>query len=167
MFFQQSKPATIIMAVPVKKKSPWIKRILIAVLALVVVLAGIYWYVATDKFADTKNREAVYTVNVRDMIREFQQNDSEANKKYTDKIVTVNGTVSEIEAADSTLNIKFIDTTTGSYAIFAFQQQHVAEAKTVKIGDSISIKGACSGGIYSEIKEATAINFQRSTLNKK
>ncbi len=96
----------------------------------------------------------------------FQQNDSAANKKYTDKIITVSGTVSEIEAADTTLNIKFVDTATGSYAIFAFQQQHLAEAKTVKVGDSVSIKGSCSGSIYSEILQATAVTFKRSTLNK-
>jgi tRNA_anti-like len=149
-----------------KKKRPWLKRILIGLLAVVVILTGIYWYVATDKFADTKNREAAYSLNVLDLIREFQQNDSAANKKYTDKIITVNGTVSEIEAADTTLNIKFIDKATGSYAIFAFQQQHAAEAKTVKAGDSISIKGSCSGSIYSKILEANAITFKRSALNK-
>jgi hypothetical protein len=149
-----------------KKKKPWLKRILIAILALVVILAGVYWYLATDKFSDTKDRKADYTVNVLDLIHEFQQNGSAANKKYSDKIITVNGTVSEIEAADTTLNIKFIDKATGSYAIFAFQQQHAAEAKTVKVGDSISIKGSCSGGIYSEILEANAISFKRSALNK-
>ena len=139
---------------------------MIAILALVVILAGVYWYLATDKFSDTKDRKADYTVNVLDLIHEFQQNGSAANKKYSDKIITVNGTVSEIEAADTTLNIKFIDKATGSYAIFAFQQQHAAEAKTVKVGDSISIKGSCSGGIYSEILEANAITFKRSALNK-
>ena len=103
-----------------KKKKPWLKRILIALLVLVVVLAGIYWYVATDKFSDTKDREAAYTVNAIDFIREFQQNDSVANKKYNEKIITVNGRVSEIEAADTTLNIKFIDTATGSLCHFCF-----------------------------------------------
>jgi len=74
--------------------------------------------------------------------------------------------VSAIEAADTTLNIKFIDPVSTSYAIFAFQQQHQMEAKTIKVGDSISIKGSCSGGIYSEILDATAITFKRATLNK-
>lgn len=149
-----------------KKKKPWLKRVLIGILALVVILAYVYWYLVTDKFSDTKDRKADYTVNVLDLIREFQQNVSVANKKYADKIITVNGTVSEIEAADTTFNIKFIDKATGSYAIFAFQQQHAAEAKTVKVGDSISIKGSCSGGIYSEILEENAITFKRSALNK-
>ena len=150
----------------IKKTNPWRKRLLIGGLALVILCAGVYWYYATDKYGDTKNIKADYTVEANAFIKEFVENDSAANKKYTDKIVTLTGTVSEIEAADTTLNIKFIDTTTGSYAIFAFQQQHLAEAKSVKPGDRISVKGSCSGGIYSEILEATSISFKRSTLNK-
>jgi uncharacterized membrane protein len=154
------------MAEQIKKRKSWLKRILISLLILALIVASVYWYVATEKFADTKERKPAFTVNALDFIREFQQNDSAANAKYTDQIITVNGRVSEMEAADTTVNIKFIDTTTGSYAIFAFQQQHLAEAKAIKAGDSISVKGSCSGSIYSEILDATAINFKRSTLNK-
>lgn len=153
--------------IPVKKTSPWRKRILWSVLALVVIGAGIYWYVATEKFADTNDREAAYTVDAMDFIREFHAGDSAANAKYRDKIITVNGTVSAVEPADSaTMNIKFVDTTTGSYVIFAFQEQHVAEAKTVKEGDIVSIKGSCSGGTFSEILGVEKIDFKRSALNK-
>lgn len=150
----------------VKKKNPWRKRILISGLALVLLFAGIYWYYATEKYGDTKKVKSAYTVNAKEFIQEFQKDAAAANSKYTDKIITVNGTVSEIEAADTTLNIKFIDSASGSYAIFAFQQQHAAEAKTLQVGDQVSIKGACSGGIYIDILEATSISFQRSTLNK-
>lgn len=154
------------MAEQVKNKNPWLKKILITLAGLAVIFACIYWIVATDKFSDTKGRKADYTVNALDFIREFQENERTANAKYSDKIITVNGRVSEIEAADTTLNIKFIDPATGSYAIFAFQEQHIGEAKTINVGDNISIKGSCSGGIYSDILETTVITFKRSTLNK-
>ena len=152
---------------PDKKKPSWMHRVLWSVFVLVVIAAGIYWYVASEKFADTNDREAVYTVNALDFIREFHESDSAANAKYRDKIITVNGTVSAVEPADSaTMNIKFVDTTTGSYVIFAFQEQHVAEAKTIKEGDLVSIKGSCSGGTYSEILGVEKIDFKRSALNK-
>lgn len=150
-----------------KKRNPWLKRILIGGFVLLLISTGIYWCVATEKFTDTSKRKAAYTVNAIDFIKEFQQNDIVVNKKYTDKIITVNGTVSEVEAAATTVNIKFIDTSTGSYAIFAFQEQHLAEAKTVKAGDSISIKGSCSGGAYSKILGTEFITFKRCALNKK
>lgn len=150
-----------------RKKKSTKKKILWGILILVIILAAIYFYVATEKFSDTKNRESAYTVSAIDFIREFQQGDSAANSKYTDKIITVNGRVSQIEAADTTMNIKFIDPSTSSYVIFAFQQQHLTEAKTINVGDSIAVKGSCSGGVYSEILGVEAISFKRSTLDKK
>jgi len=150
-----------------KNKGSWRKKLLITVLILAVIAAGIYWYVATEKFADTKGRQAAYTVSAIDFIREFRKDDSAANKKYREKIITVNGIISELEAPDSsTLNVKFIDTTTGDYAIFEFQKQHLAEAKALKKGDSISIKGSCSGLSYSEVLGYYYIPFKLSTLNK-
>jgi hypothetical protein len=149
-----------------KRKNPWLKRILIAVLGIIVVFGVVYWIVATDKFSDTKSRKASFTMSVNDFIHEFQQDEKAFNQKYTDKIVAINGRVTEIEAADTTMNIKMVDTISGAIVIFAFQAQHLAEAKAVKVGDSISIKGACSGGIISDILGVPKIDFQRSALNK-
>jgi tRNA_anti-like len=149
-----------------KQKRPWLKRLLVIGLVLVAIAAGVYWYVATEKFSDTKDRKAAFTVNAIDFIREFEKNEGDANKKYKDKIITVNGRVSEIEAADTTMNIKIIDTANNSFIIFAFQEQHLSEPKTVKVGDTVSIKGSFSAGIFSQIMEVVKIDFKRSALNK-
>ena len=150
-----------------KTKRPWQKRLLISILILAGIGATIYWYIATEKFADTKDKEAAFTVNAIDFIREFRKDDSVSNKKYREKIISVNGRVLELESPDSaTVNIKFIDTTTGDYTIFAFQQQYLSEAKSVKVGDSVSVKGSCSGSIYSNLLDAYNIGFIRCTLNK-
>ena len=145
---------------------PVYKRILLIALVLFLVGAGVAWYIFTEKFTDTAERKPEYTVEAMDFIKEFEKNDSVANKKYTEKIIAVNGTVSEIEAADTTANIKFVDTLSGSYIIFAFQQQHLAEAKLLKVGDKVSIKGSCSGGTYSEILGTEFISFKRAAINK-
>lgn len=139
---------------------------LIVGLSMVAIAAGIYWYVATEQFSDTRDRKAAFTVNAIDFIREFEKNESEANKKYRDQIITVNGRVSEIEAADTTMNIKIIDTVSNSFIIFAFQEQHLSEPKTVTVGDTVSIKGSFSAGIFSQIMEVVKIDFKRSVLNK-
>ena len=110
--------------------------------------------------------KAHYTVHAIDLIKEFQQDEAAANKKYTEKIIIVNGTVSEIKNADTTANIIMADMNSGAYIIFAFQQQHVAEARQMKVGDNVSIKGSCSGGIYSAILETEKIDFKRCTVNE-
>ncbi|MBI3139104.1 MAG: hypothetical protein HYZ15_11000 [Sphingobacteriales bacterium] len=118
----------------------------------------------TSTFSNTASSKAEYTVNAVDLIREFAGNDSAANKKYTDKILLVKGRVAELEPADSSLNVKFIDSLSGSYAIFDFQAEDVAEAKKLAVGDSVSIKASCSGGIFSRLRKATVITFKRSAL---
>jgi len=151
----------------VNNKRSWLKRLLITILIFAGIGAAIYWYIATEKFADTKDKEAAFTVNAIDFIREFRRDDSVSNKKYSEKIITVNGRVSELESPDSaTVNIKFIDTTTGDHTIFAFQEQYLSEAKSAKVGDSVSVKGSCSGSIYSNLLDAYNIGFKRCTLNK-
>lgn len=115
---------------------------------------------------DTADVKSAYTVNGLEMIREFQANDSLANAKYSDQIVTVNGRASEVEVLnDSTVNIKINDTT-GSYLIFSFGDKEAVKAKDIKQGDSISVKGSCSGGEYSDILGVNFITFKRSIINK-
>ena len=149
-----------------RKMNPWLKGVLIAGLLLLLIGGAAVWYIFNEKFTDTSERKAAFTVNAIDLIHEFQKSDSLANKKYAEQIITVNGRISELEAADTTINVKMVDTLTDAYIIFAFQQQHLKEAKQFKEGDSVSIKGSCSGGIYSEILETEFITFKRCAVNK-
>ena len=145
---------------------PKIKKFILAGLLIVLVACGVVWYIFTEKFADTSNEKATYTLNALDLIKEFKKNDSLANKKYAEQIIAVSGIVTEVENADTSVNIKLRDTATGSYVIFAFQQQHLNEAKGLKKGDSVTIKGSCSGGAYSDILETEYITFKRCALSK-
>jgi hypothetical protein len=147
-----------------KKSSP-LKKIFIGLLILLLIGSGMVWYIFTEKFSDTVKQKADFYVNANGFIKEFQQNDHLANNKYSEKIVVVDGIINEIETADTTANIKFIDTASGDYVIFAFQQQHLAEAKKLQEGQRVSIKGSCSGGTYSEILGIKYISFKRAALN--
>lgn len=142
------------------------KKVLLGIGIIVVALAAVYIYYATQKYAATKSVKEDYTKNAIELIREFRVNDSLANATYSNKIIVVNGTVAELESADSTsVNIKFVDPETGDYIIVAFQQQYLEEARTVHVGDSIAIKGSSSGSSFSEIMEVYTIPFQRGTLH--
>jgi predicted anti-sigma-YlaC factor YlaD len=115
---------------------------------------------------DTKSVKSDYTITAIDLIHEFAENDSAANKKYREKIVSVNGAASDVETkSDSTVNIKFTDST-GSYIIFSLDKSQYDKVKNIKPGDAVSLKGSCSGSVYSDILSTTAISFKRSILNK-
>ncbi|MBS1512280.1 MAG: hypothetical protein JST86_15630 [Bacteroidetes bacterium] len=154
------------MAEAQKKRKPWLKWILITGGVGLIAAVVIIYYLFTLKYDDTADTKSDYTVSAMDFLNEFKKNDSLANKKYTEKIITVRGRITELQPADTTINIQMTDTTSGSYVIFAFQQQHLAEARQLKVGDSVAIKGSCSGGTYSEILDAEKVEFKRSAVVK-
>ena len=133
---------------------------------LLAVGIGVYFYFANLTYDDTAKVKAEFEVEAIPFIKEFETDYKTANKKYAEKIISVTGIITETEAADTTMNIKMADTTTGSYLIFAFQQQHLDQAKSLKPGDRTTIKGSCSDGIYSEILGTYFISFKRSTIDK-
>ena len=133
---------------------------------LLAIGAGIYLYFGSLTYGDTAKIKPDYTVEALQFIKEFEQDYKTANKKYAEKIVAVNGTVTATEAADTTINVKMADSLTGSYLIFAFQKQHLDEAKTLNPGDKTTIKGSCSDGVYSKILGVYFISFKRCTINK-
>ena len=146
-------------------KRNWIKKTLAIAGTLLLVGIGVIWYLFSKKYEDTATVKAEYSLPASQLLQEFKTNLAEANKRYTEKIVTVTGRVTEIESADTTVNIKMIDTTSGDYVIFAFQSQDMKAVKQIKEGDSVSLKGSCSGGEYSNILDAHFINFKRCTIN--
>ena len=149
---------------PKNKKT--LKWLLIAGGSLLLIGSAVYFYFATLAHDDTATLKAAYTVEAIPFIKEFEKDYKTANKKYAEKIIVVNGIVTTTEPADTTMNIKIADTTTGSYLIFAFQDQHMAKAKKLKPGENVLIKGSCSDGIYSDILGTYFISFKRSTVEK-
>jgi len=149
-------------------KSPKNKKVLKWLLigggSLLVIGLVVYFYFATLTYEDTAGLKVDYSVEAIPFIKEFEKDYKAANKKYAEKIIAVKGTVTASEPADTTMNIKMADTATGSYLIFAFQDQHMPEAKKLKEGDNVIIKGSCSDGVYSEILGAYFISFKRSTI---
>ncbi len=114
----------------------------------------------------TDNVTADYTISANELLKEFLTNDSLANANYTEKIITVSGSISEIErTSDSTTNIRF-DDPGGSYIAFSFDKEQYGQLNNLKPGDAVSLKGSCSGSFYSEILGTTSISFKRSILNK-
>lgn len=124
-------------------------------------------YVLSETFTQTEELKADYTVNALDLVREFLANDSAANTKYREKILVVEGTPTQVAlSGDSTTTVQFADST-GSYVAFSFEKDNYELARGIQAGTPVSLKGSCSGSIYSEILGTTAISFKRATINKK
>ncbi len=124
-------------------------------------------YLEKETHTNTGDVKIDYTISSSELIKEFSANDTAANKKYLNRMLVVNGPASSVDiATDSTSTIKFADST-GSYAIFSLEKSELAAVKSMKAGDGVSLKGVCSGSIFSEILGTTSISFKRAILNKK
>lgn len=143
-----------------------LKGFIIGGLSLLLIGAAAYFYYANLRHEDTASLKVDYTIDAIPFIKEFENDHKAANKKYAEKIIAVKGVVTATESADTTVNIKMADPATGSYVIFAFQEQHMNKAKQLKEGDNVTIKGSCSDGVYSEILGTWFISFKRSAVVK-
>ena len=124
-------------------------------------------YVMGETHQQTTQVNADYSLTADQLINEFIKNDTAANRKYSEKMIIVRGKAEAVEfLADSSSSIKFADST-GSYAIFSFEKDQAPAAASIVAGEEISVKGVCSGSIFSEILGTTSISFKRSTLIKK
>jgi len=123
-------------------------------------------YIMNETHTATENVKADYTVAAPELIKEFLANDTATNKKYLDKTMVVNGNTSAVNVlSDSTSTIRFEDST-GSYIIFSLEKKELDKVKNIKTGDPVSLKGVCSGSIFSDILGTTSISFKRATFNK-
>ena len=116
---------------------------------------------------DTNEIKAAYSLSANAFIAEFITNDSAANNKYREKIIQINGTVAEITINNDSTSIINFSNPDGSYIAFAFEKEEYNNIKNVKVGDTISVKGSCSGSIFSEILGTTSISFKRATIINK
>ncbi len=140
-----------------------VKVVFIATVLLV--LAGIAGYLyVTRPFKDTSEIRSDFEVDALPFIGEFEKDPKTANARYSEKMITVRGRISALEKADTVVNIKMSSPSSGSYLIFALQSRDLQNARGLNVNDSITVKGSCSNGTYSEILSAYFISFKRCTI---
>lgn len=120
----------------------------------------------SEKTAATNTLEVSSTKEALQLINEFVTADSLSNATYREQVMVVEGIVTELNATDSTATLSMADST-GSYVIFDFEKAAAKDVQIIKAGDKVSVKGVCSGSIYSDILETQTISFKQSIIYKK
>src|SRR5215212_7286525 len=91
-----------------------LKWLLISGVSLLLIGITVYFYYASRTHEDTADLKIDYAVEAIPFINEFEKDYKAANKKYAEKIIAVKGIVTATEPADTTVNIKMSDSTSGS-----------------------------------------------------
>jgi hypothetical protein len=133
------------------------KKILLGLIGLAAITCFFVWlfifYLPTRK-KDLTKETASLTVSSTQLVQDFQEDETAANKKYNDKIIDINGRIAEIQQ-DSLLNITLLsaDIMSAVYCTSSIQNTINLHA-----GDSITIRGICTGYLSDvKIKEAVII----------
>jgi hypothetical protein len=122
------------------------KKIIFSLILLGALAAGGAYYYA---FVYSKNRKfdmvnAESTgVEAGALVKTFQENETNANAEYLDKVLLISGTVSatdKTQAGERTLTLSSDDPFSGVMVTL-----DSLEATTVNVNDAIKVKGFCKG----------------------
>jgi DNA/RNA endonuclease YhcR with UshA esterase domain len=122
-----------------RKKTIFFVGIILCLLA-----AGIAYYLYQKPRTSLANVSADYALQASDLFNQFQQNEAGANKEYLNKIISVKGAVQSVQqSGGNTVIVLDAGPTTGG--INCSMVKASSDATSFKAGDSIQIKGRCTG----------------------
>ena len=150
------------------KKRKFLVRITL-VLLLIMAVASFYVYKEYNRtHKDTSELKADYSIAVTDLLKEFETSESDANKKYWDKVLMVDGFVKDLTKDDrGVFSIILGDTASMASVRCSMDSLHNAEAGNVRQGAHIAMKGICSGFNSDELLGSDVILVRCIVHSKK
>ncbi len=120
-------------------------KILIALIIILTIAGvGITYYLYNLKPTDMNRVKPDYILSSEALLKEFEANEADANKKYINKVVEVTGEIASINSGENnSLNISLKTDSNISSVICTFASKDDLEG--YKTGQEISIRGECSG----------------------
>ncbi len=130
----------------------FLKVILILGIIGVVAFASVYYYVFLRSHRKIENSKVQYEISASNLISEFAKNEAEANAKYLDKdqgkVIMVTGKVSAVTEENGRISVVLKDNSSEEGGVICYLDASQNEiAKTLKNGDFIKMKGACTGWV--------------------
>ena len=133
------------------------KVFLIFIVIAAVASSGIYYYMYNMPKRNVENEKGI-EITAAQLVKEYQEDEQAANGKFLDKAIKVTGTIGEVgtnQEGKVTLLISSDDAFTGVFCTLKKDETKVE----VKAGETISVKGICSG-MLSDVRLSEAVIVQ-------
>jgi putative nucleic acid binding protein len=111
--------------------------------AIVSLLIMIYYYNKPD--VNVVKTNAAYVLTAKNLIEEYRADETSTNKKYTEKVIQVNGMVHEITTLKGNSVITIRNADQESSIICHMLPNQTQKALQLVKGQRISVKGVCTG----------------------
>lgn len=119
------------------------KKIIISIVLILMLTIGWGFYLYFKPRASIVGTKADVSLPAASLYTEFESAEDSATKKYTDKILEINGSIQELIKTDTTLNIILNGGMLGGINCNMYRPN--SETMSLKKGDSVLIKGRCTG----------------------
>ena len=86
----------------------WMKILLAFIVIGIIGVFIIYKFVYNKQHPDYENIEATFTMNARDLYKEFKKNPYSSANLYNGKVIALTGNLSKVETADSIVVAVFV-----------------------------------------------------------
>lgn len=123
-----------------------IKKIIYAVFFLIIAAGVIGYYMWNKPHKNIAAAKEDYAISAEDFYKEYSANEVASNSKYLNKVISVSGKIVEIQLEnpdEPTLALKTAEE--GMTVSCGFNKEWLKELKSLKIGNTIKIKGKCDG----------------------
>jgi tRNA_anti-like len=127
------------------------KKIILPIAAVVVIAAAYGLYMFYKKPVDTRTADAEFILTANELVGAFDTDEDAANKKFLDQIIQVKGMVAEITIDSSGTTIVLDSDDPVSGVTCSFYTEETGSLSAVKVGDSINIKGKCTGKLIDVV----------------
>jgi len=126
-------------------------------LMVLLAVAGTIAYMTYNKpHADAASENPEYSISPMGLVREFLDNEADANEKYLGKLVQVQGVIRTVvlNPNSATVTMETGDPMTSVLCEF----ETPAGLETLKAGQKVSIQGFCSGMLGGDMMTDVILN---------
>lgn len=117
------------------------KKILIGTVLAGVVIIGIVYTMYNKPHRDPSS-EASIKISSTELFRSYENDEATANGLYLDKVLEVSGKITEITTNQELIPIVVLETENPMFGVRFTMENPILNAKP---GDSVTIKGICTG----------------------
>jgi hypothetical protein len=126
----------------------------VSFITLAGILAALYMY--NLKHTDMAKAKPDYVITATQLQKEFEDNETTASAKYTNKIIEVTGKIVSIKPADN--NVTNITLATGSdFSSVICTFPAIADPSKLLQGSEITLRGECSGYLMDVLLNNCAV----------
>jgi hypothetical protein len=128
------------------------KLLLILAAVLVTVFCATFYFKVNQKIQiDTINIETETQVTSKKLIAAFLNNESDANLRYVEKAIEIQGVVKEVTYNNDRCTIFLQGDTEFSSVMCVMKKNQYQEIQKLKKGQSVILKGVCKGFLMDVI----------------